>query len=76
VQDNKNSEGAHQGCAMSRWGCADGIDARDVEIAGLLLLVHGGGRRRQNDNRIGVAQIDGGARCATMLGRLRRSTAR
>jgi hypothetical protein len=76
VQDNKNSEGAHQGCAISCWGCADRIDARDVEIAGLLLLMHGGGRRRQNDNRTGVAQIDGGARCATMPGRLHISTAR
>jgi hypothetical protein len=61
---------------MSRWGCADRIDARDVEIAGLLLLVHGGGRRRQNDNRTGVAQIDGRARYAMMPGRQRKSTAR
>jgi hypothetical protein len=61
---------------MSRWGCADRIDARDVEIAGLLLLVHGGGRRRQNDNQTGIVQIDGRARCATMPGRLRRLTAR
>jgi hypothetical protein len=30
------------------------------------LHVHGGGRRRQNDNLIGAAQIGGGARCATM----------
>jgi hypothetical protein len=32
----------------------------------LLLHVHGGGRRRQNDNRIGAAQIGGRARCVTM----------
>jgi hypothetical protein len=51
-----------QPTTSTRWGCADRIGACDVEITGLLLFMHAGGRRRWNDNQTAVAQIDDGAR--------------
>jgi hypothetical protein len=50
------------------WDCADRVDALDAKGQRLLLLMHGGGRRRWNQQRKGAAQIDGEARCATMSG--------